>query len=153
MTQVSQGTEGQAEQAPQVNSMSALSSVMTNDEITRLRAIGSLLANVRAPDEDTVIISFAVHAPDFDCDQGSVAVTVCRDGEEATAGAAGTDLATALLLARGKAIRQIEAKAAKRQRDKDRSGEADETAHAGSAAGKSLGPEGIALDSSMDSAS
>ncbi len=86
---------------------------MTDAEITHLRAVGALLAAIRVPGEQSVIVSFA--ARDFDSDTGdsSVGVTVTKGGMDATAHAAGTDLATALMLARAGCDRAIEAKAKK----------------------------------------
>ena len=84
---------------------------MGDTEIAHLRTIGTLLAAIRAPDEQSVVVSFSARAYDADTGDSSVGVTVSRGGETETAHAAGTDLATAMLLARGACNRKIVAKA------------------------------------------
>lgn len=87
-----------------------------------LRALGANLSAVRADDEAAVVVSFGANGPDYDCRDGSVSATVTKGGETATAVAAGHDLATALMLARGKVDRQIEtARKAREKRGEDTS--------------------------------
>ena len=110
-------------------------------EIRRIRDIGRQLQTIRAYDESSVVVAFGAIGPDFDCPEGSVSVTVTKGGETATSAA--VELATALMLARGKVNRQIAAK--QKARDSDRSGEAGETG-TGSTEGESAGPESIAQE-------
>lgn len=93
-----------------------------SDDLKHLRTLGALLSAVRMDDEDAVIVSFGARCPDYDCRDGSVSATVTKAGQTATASAAGTDLATALMLARGKVERDIEAARKKREAAADATG-------------------------------
>ena len=93
---------------------------MTDAEIIHLRALGQLLSAVRAPDEQSVVVSFSARAFDADTSDSSVGVTVSKGGETETAHAAGTDLATAMLLARGACDRKMKAKAEAAKKDQSR---------------------------------
>lgn len=124
---------------------------MSDTEIAHLRTLGALLAAVRAPDEQGVVVSFSARAYDADTGDSSVGVTVSKGGETETAHAAGTDLATAMLLARGACDRKIKAKAEmakKRNRDSDGNPEGGDSEAAPSRSDDSAGPQGIARTSS-----
>lgn len=127
-----------------------LSSVLTNEVISELRELGERLLSARHIAGDALILSFGAHAPDYDCDEGSVSVTVQVGSEAATAHANGGDIATALLLAHGKALRQAEAARKKRRRDTDGSPEGQDAERLDGEAA-TAGAEGIAQVSEQSS--
>lgn len=89
---------------------------MTDEQIAHVRVLGAALAALRLPGEMHVIVSFGALHPDWHCSEGSVSATVRRDKVEYTASAAGTDLATALMLARGGVERELAKKREKRRK-------------------------------------
>jgi hypothetical protein len=73
-----------------------------------INAIGVMLAGLRDATEGVVAIGFAAHDGDHDTPEGSISATVTASGITCTSSA--VSLADALLIARGKLRREIQAK-------------------------------------------
>ena len=66
------------------------------------------IESLRHPNEDCVILSVGVRGPNIDCEEGNAIATVRMGNDEATSEA--LHLKDALLLARGKIIRERKAR-------------------------------------------
>jgi hypothetical protein len=87
-------------------------------EINRasLAPLQAQIKALREVGEDYLILSVGVRGPNLDCDEGNAVATVRMGNDEATSEA--LHLVDAILLARGKVLRERKAREAKREKEK-----------------------------------